>query len=248
MPSTHHPAAKAAAAKRYIPQLSDSLHPLAAEVGRAIASEVRLIGSDCHPTEAIPRQGRSRQRGETKNVPELCIRMDGLEDRMAQLVVQVLERSLRSDSTDGTALRMALIANLANAEIGRDAPSRPGPGLALGTDALMTTAAAAAMLEVSRPYVSMLCDAGKLGEVVMTEGGHRRIRSSAVEAYLNERVRQATEATSPREAGVEAGLYDRPDSAYKAVRRGAGNKAGAGKTGVEKAPVEKATSARKPRS
>ena len=53
----------------------------------------------------------------------------------------------------------------------------------------------------------MLCDAGKLGEVVKTEGGHRRVRVSAVDAYLAARTKQLKGAPSPREAGVEAGVY-----------------------------------------
>lgn len=36
---------------------------------------------------------------------------------------------------------------------------------------------------MSRPYVSMLCNQGKLGEVHRSEGGHRRIRQSAVDEY-----------------------------------------------------------------
>ena len=32
-----------------------------------------------------------------------------------------------------------------------------------------------------------LCNEGKLGEVVLTEGGHRRIRGTAVDAYVRGR-------------------------------------------------------------
>lgn len=89
-------------------------------------------------------------------------------------------------------------------------------------DALLTTAEAAVQLEVSRPHVSMLCNAGKLGEVVMTEGGHRRIRSSAVQSYLATRAKQHQGAVSPRRAGAQAGLYAYPDGHFENVVRNAG--------------------------
>jgi len=82
-----------------------------------------------------------------------------------------------------------------------------------------SSAQAAAALEVSRPYVSMLCDNGKLGKVVMTEGGHRRVRASALEAYRIARTRTAEDAPTPREAGIDAGLYDHDDHYYRNVVR-----------------------------
>lgn len=85
-------------------------------------------------------------------------------------------------------------------------PATPAP-----EDALLTIAQAAARLEVSRPYVSILCDAGTLGVVIVTDDGRRRIHASAVEAYLAARAKQSEGGASPRQAGVEAGLYDHPD-------------------------------------
>jgi excisionase family DNA binding protein len=75
---------------------------------------------------------------------------------------------------------MDLITALAHLE------ATKGPGKekhAEDGELLLTTAEAALRLGMSRPYVSMLCDQGKLGEVRRSEGGHRRIRESAVEAY-----------------------------------------------------------------
>lgn len=74
-------------------------------------------------------------------------------------------------------------------------------------------------LGTSRPYISMLCNAGKLGEVVMTKGRHRRIRSSAVQAYLDNRAKQHEDEMSPRQAAVDAGLYDYPDGHFVNVLR-----------------------------
>lgn len=82
-------------------------------------------------------------------------------------------------------------------------------------DRLLTLTAVAVRLKVSRPYVSMLCDAGKLGHIVVTEDGHRRIRASAVDAYLTARNERYERAPSPREAGVDAGLYDHPDAHFQ---------------------------------
>ena len=83
-----------------------------------------------------------------------------------------------------------------------------------GGDLLLTKLETAAKLNTSPPYVSMLCSAGKLGEVVTDQAGHRRIRSSEVDAYIAERKRQHETALSPQAAGVAAGLYDYPDSHF----------------------------------
>jgi excisionase family DNA binding protein len=81
----------------------------------------------------------------------------------------------------------------------------------------LTLVEVAARLDVSRPYAAMLCDAGLLGEV-LTEGGHRRVQAPAVEAYLVAHAREHGGAPSPREAGVEADLYDHPDGHFKPRR------------------------------
>lgn len=93
------------------------------------------------------------------------------------------------------------------------------PKVKVPEDTLLTIADAASQLEVSRPYVSMLCDAGKLGEIVVTGDGHRRIRASALDAYLAARVKQNEGAPSPREAGVDAGLYDYPEGHFESSRQ-----------------------------
>lgn len=197
-----HPTAKAAAAAKYLPKLTDPLDPIAEQVGKEVAAEVKCITTLHAPKGKKP----------------YSVTVDGveLETQMAVLVAKALDRSLNAPTPEGKALRMALIAKLANVEIGGVAVA---DAVTPATDALLTTAEAAAKLEVSRPHVSMLCDQGKLGEVVMTEGGHRRVRASAVEAYLTARTKQHEGAKSPREAGVEAGLYGVPDGHFKNVVR-----------------------------
>jgi excisionase family DNA binding protein len=132
-------------------------------------------------------------------------------------VVETLLNALYEPNEHGKAFRMSLIAELANAESRQagGAESVKANAALTASDDLLTTADVASRLDVSRPHVSMLCDAGKLGEVVLTEGGHRRIRSSAVDAYLAARVKQSEDGLSPREAAVEAGLYDYPEEAFQ---------------------------------
>lgn len=208
MPRAAHPAVKAAATAKYIPLLANPLDPLAAEVGKAVAREVTAL-SQMPPKAAKAAAGVDITAEQSGVV--------ALGERLTILVAKVLEQSLSSPTAEGKALRMALIAKLATAEVGGAVAAAPAQAAA--ADALLTTAEAAAKLEVSRPYVSMLCDSGKLGEVVMTEGGHRRIRASAVQAYLAIRTKQHEGAVSPRQAGVEAGIYDHPEGQVKFVRR-----------------------------
>jgi excisionase family DNA binding protein len=105
----------------------------------------------------------------------------GLCESLAEVAAFGFATALTEDSTAGTRLRMDLITALASVEATRE-PLRGRPSTEDG-DELLTTADAAAQLGMSRPYVSMLCDQGKLGAVTRSEGGHRRIRQAAVDAY-----------------------------------------------------------------
>jgi excisionase family DNA binding protein len=142
---------------------------------------------------------------------------EALAARLSRIVVNTLDRSLGEPTAAGKALRMALIAKLATVEVRSPDARAPIPVStnASPNDALLTTAQAADRLEVSRPYVSMLCDAGYLGDVVMTEGGHRRIRTSAVDSYRVSRSRPQNGVPTPRQAGIDAGLYDAPDGHFR---------------------------------
>ncbi|NDZ16933.1 DNA-binding protein [Variovorax sp. WS11] len=231
MPRAHHHVVKPAAGAKYVPMLANPLNPLAAEVGQAVAREVAEVGR---------RKSRSTKASFGLGIMAAPANVDALGARMTALVARVLEQSLSAHTVQGKALRMALIAKLANEEIGSSEAAPPVVAQGAATDVLLTTAEAAAKLEASRPYVSMLCNAGKLGEVVMTEGGHRRIRSSAVQAYLATRAKQHEGAMSPRQAGVEAGLYDYPDGHFVNVVRGDD----ASRTAKKAAPAK---AARKPR-
>ncbi|CAH0445632.1 hypothetical protein LMG10661_01833 [Ralstonia syzygii subsp. syzygii] len=226
MPRTPHAAIKTAATVHYGPLLSVPLNPLAEEVGKAIAVEV------CELRLIVGAKG-AKSATAHKQAP---VDETELVARITAVVAKALGHSLGKPTAAGTALRMALIATLASAEIGSEVVAAPLKASPSQGDTLLTTAEAATKLEVSRPYVSMLCDAGKLGEIVVTEGGHRRIRASAVEAYLAARIKQSEGAPSPREAGVDAGLYKHPEGHFQNKIRKAETtkpaKASSARTGV----------------
>lgn len=209
MPRAHYSAINTATAAKYASIFADTLSPLAADVGKALAREV--VESSRHKSKAV----KTAVGVEAIVLPDSA---EALGARFTLLVATVLEQSLSSRTAQGRALRMALIAKLANEEIGAaEVPTTGAQGAA--NDALLTTAEAAVQLGASRPHVSMLCNAGKLGEVAMTEGGHRRIRSSAVLDYLAARAKQHQGAVSPRRSGAQAGLYAYPDGHFVNVVR-----------------------------
>jgi excisionase family DNA binding protein len=219
MPRTAtHPAAKQAAAAKYLAMLVDPLVPLAAAVGDAVAQEIVV-----HHWHIGPVIGAGRQSGPSKVVSPSTAE---LQARLEQIVSATLEAALSAKTDTGKALRMALIGKLVLQELGEKAAPEPASAIAPAaaaaavTDALMSTAEAASALDVSRPYVAMLCDAGKLGDVVRTEGGHRRVRASAVELYRLSQIREHQGAESVREAGLNAGLYEHADDHYVNVARG----------------------------
>lgn len=103
-------------------------------------------------------------------------------ERLAEVAAYGIATAFTSESREGTRHRMELISALALIEASPGATALRVQTTADG-DELLTTADVAAQLGMSRPYVSMLCDQGKLGEVTRSEGGHRRIRRSAVTQY-----------------------------------------------------------------
>lgn len=103
-------------------------------------------------------------------------------ERLAEVAAYGMATSFTDETRDGTRHRMELISALALIEASPGATALGAQTTADG-DELLTTADVAAQLGMSRPYVSMLCDQGKLGEVTRSEGGHRRIRQSAVTQY-----------------------------------------------------------------
>ena len=144
-------------------------------------------------------------------------RTDAVLERIRVRVARALEVSLAQGSSKGKALRMALITKLASEEAGTG--EVPSASKAADLASPVSTVEAAKILNMSRPYVIMLCDAGKLGPIEVTDGGHRRIPRDAVERYRLQALTQYDDAPTPRQAGVEAGLYEHEDSHYTNVTR-----------------------------
>lgn len=148
----------------------------------------------------VEREGKKgavlRMAGSEFRVTDLAEPPEFLVSRLCQSLSEVaaygLATALTDDSPAGTQLRMDLITALAHVE------STKGSGLekhASDGELLLTTAEAAAQLGMSRPYVSMLCNQGKLGVVHRSEGGHRRIRQVAVSEYQKANSNKATLAS-----------------------------------------------------
>lgn len=168
MPRAKKPTPKAEAAI-LMPQLTAPLDTIAREVGLAVARQI----SDMPPPKlkAHPSDRASADEAAQRT-----------EDRIAELVSKALVSSLASRSAAATALRTALISQMASTEMSDAAAVASRPTDA-ESEAMLTTFQAAARLEVSHPTVQQLCNQGKLGKIFKTEGGHRRIPASAVEAY-----------------------------------------------------------------
>lgn len=76
-------------------------------------------------------------------------------------------------------------------------------------DEPLTSEAAAKLLHVSRTHLNTLLDAGALGDVSRTVGGHRRISKAAVLAYkASSKARQAKGLDAMVQASQRLGLYD----------------------------------------
>jgi excisionase family DNA binding protein len=104
-------------------------------------------------------------------------------ERLAEVAAFGIATSLNDASALGTRHRMELVSALALIEASAGT-AHAGQRRAEVSPDLLTTAEVATQLGMSRPYVSMLCDQGKLGVVTRSEGGHRRITKSAVEDYV----------------------------------------------------------------
>lgn len=220
MTRTHlPPAAKAAAAQHYLgqPELADPLEPLLDAVQEALVQHVTLVSTHgggsalrVENVEFAVSGGKTLHQGQP---------IAQLRSALKHVVAGALRSSIGAHTAEGKRLRLVIAQKLLTIEVGESsvelAEVREDEA-----NAWLKTADVAAQLGMSRPYVSMLCDAGKLGEVSKTEGGHRRIRQSAVTAYLAAQRAANAGAESPREAALAAGMYAVSDKAYaKAARR-----------------------------
>lgn len=82
----------------------------------------------------------------------------------------------------------------------------------------LSIADVAARLGCSRSYVAMLCDNGKLGTVVVTTDGHRRVLACAVEAYLAGHAKSKG-VSALQQLAQDAGMYAIPEERYSGFVR-----------------------------
>ena len=169
--------------RRPPPVPPDAIQPIAKVIVDAIL--VGLATWQTAPPRASQR-GQTRRRGTSVEfVEKIPVQQlaSGHKRQMQMIVSRTLDRCLTVPTPESRALRMAFMRLLLDSE---PLSARGAQAAQPGPEELLTTAEAAALLEMSRPHVAMLADIGKLGEVRRTEGGHRRLRASAVHAYAGQ--------------------------------------------------------------
>ena len=140
-----------------------------------------------------------------------------LKERLAGLVVDAFQSTVMSQGDASRRQRAVLGCLLHGVDLGgypmpsvmsdegRDSRSRQSAD----EDPEMTSEGAAKLLHVSRTHLNSLIDAGELGVVRRTSGGHRRISRPAVLAYwARTKERQFEGLDEMIEASQRLGLYD----------------------------------------
>ena len=142
---------------------------------------------------------------------------DRREDMVPTLVMEAFAATLLSAGEAQRRRRAVLGCLLHGAELGGYAWARPAqmdaspdaPRTMDGEDPEMTSEGAAKLLSVSRTHLNSLIEAGELGAVRRTSGGHRRISKSAVLAYwARTKERQLEGLDEMIKASQRLGLYD----------------------------------------
>lgn len=141
-------------------------------------------------------------------------------DAIGQIVRDVLPGFLEKEFTQGllknqatARKRRAMLMHLlaaADVQAFIDSPTEALSGAPAEDDGeQLTSEVAARLLHVSRTHLNTLVDAGVLGEVSRTAGGHRRVSKAAVLAYkADSRSRQAKGLDAMAQASQRLGLYD----------------------------------------
>lgn len=154
-----------------------------------------------------------------------------LTDAVAEQIPEILEQEfltrLLSNETSARQHRAVLAHLLSAAEVqasvGAGFAPLPWPtgstsSAANGTEEI-TSEAASKLLHVSRTHLNALADAGLLGPVRRTEGGHRRLVKAEVLRYLEEaQDRQLKGVQDMISATDELGLYEDEAKALRPKR------------------------------
>ena len=132
-----------------------------------------------------------------------------IKNLMPSLLEEAFRRGLIENESGSRKQRAVLIHLLSAADAGA-AHAAPAGFIAAESadDATLTSEQAATLLHMSRTHLNSLLDTGKLGLVVRTAGGHRRIAKAAVVAYKQEcEQRQARGLEAMTQASRSLGLY-----------------------------------------
>lgn len=101
----------------------------------------------------------------------------------------------------------------------RLSPAGPGEGIDIPmvagapVEQLVTPQEVAEMLGVSRPYAAKLCDSKVFGHVDVSQGGHRKVALSRVQAYIAERKAMSTALDEMAELTRGAQAHDDAEAA-----------------------------------
>lgn len=176
-------------------QLANGLHFALEDVAQSLATQV---------TEAIA--ARTKRQANAAAIGQVV--MDVLPGFLEKEFTQGL---LRNQAT--ARKRRAMLMHLLAAADVQAFVGNPAGALietAAGDDGEpLTSEAAAKLLHVSRTHLNSLLDAGMLGAVSRTAGGHRRIPKAAVLAYkANSKARQARGLEAMVQASQRLGLYE----------------------------------------
>jgi excisionase family DNA binding protein len=145
-----------------------------------------------------------------------------LRDDMLPMLEEVFFRGLLAKNDELTRQQRAILMHLlSTADVRRLLPNVVDAALsaatASGEGEAVTSEEAAKLLHVSRTHINSLVDAGKLGPVSLTQGGHRRILKAAVLDYKPQgKRRQAQGLAAMAETSQRLGLYG---DDLKGVRR-----------------------------
>lgn len=138
----------------------------------------------------------------------LVAKLPSLAQETTKNITQALHELLTGQDKLSREMRVGMQHYLIEvAELQGMAPRSPR------AETMLTTEAAAELMQCSRPYVAMLIDNRKLAGASVTEGGHRRVPESSVRAWIKEREANASQSDY-RAAAAEAGMYTVPETAF----------------------------------
>lgn len=158
------------------------------------------------PTKSGKVPAGSIQSGHIKNaVPdqqgELALLMEQLKAKLHNVgVVSTAKVRLRPAHAPERRLNVEFYPDPAEEGVVflRLSPAGPGESIDMpmvsgaSVEQLVTPQEVAEMLGVSRPYAAKLCDSNVFGHVAVSQGGHRKVALSRVQAYIGERQAMST--------------------------------------------------------